>query len=294
MKPILTPRELAEAIGVSVSSVKRWVDAGTIEATRTAGGHRRIAIGEAVRFIRAQRSVVARPDVLGLSDVASVGDTFPAPGEEGEQLYEYLSTGASEEAKGLLLTLYLNGMSAAEIVDGPLQTSMARLGELWQHREDGIYLEHRATEIAFQAINRLRAVLPHRPSGPIAVGGAAPGDVYQLPSLCAATVLHAAGLSAVNLGANLPVASLEAAVDQLSANLVWMSCTGENLDAGTGNQLGRLADDLQARGIPIVVGGQRVEQLGLRSSANLRVARTMGELEAVAQGMNFPAATPLN
>ena len=292
MKPILTPRELAEAIGVSESSVKRWVDAGTIAATRTAGGHRRIAIGEAVRFIRSQQSVVTRPDALGLADVASVAETFPGPGEETDRLYSYLVSGASEEAKGLLLTLYLNGMNVAAIVDGPIRNSMVRLGELWQHQGDGIYLEHRATEIAFQAISRLRAILPHHASRPIAVGGAAPADVYQLPSLCAATVLHAAGLSAVNLGANLPIASLERAVDQLGASLVWVSATTSTLPTDAGREIRDLATRLERKQLPIVVGGQSSERLGLRSTGNLRVASTMSELEAVAQGMNFPATAP--
>ena len=52
MKPLLSPRELAQAIGVSESSLKRWADAGQIRVARTAGGHRRISIADAVRFIR--------------------------------------------------------------------------------------------------------------------------------------------------------------------------------------------------------------------------------------------------
>lgn len=52
MKPLLSPRELAQAIGVSESSIKRWIDDGLIGATKTAGGHRRIAGSEAIRFVR--------------------------------------------------------------------------------------------------------------------------------------------------------------------------------------------------------------------------------------------------
>ena len=33
MKPVLSPRELAEAIGVSESSIKRWIDDGVIQAS---------------------------------------------------------------------------------------------------------------------------------------------------------------------------------------------------------------------------------------------------------------------
>lgn len=293
MKPSLTPRELAQAIGVSESSVKRWVDDGSIAASKTSGGHRRIPIGEAVRFIRNTQSVLLRPDLLGLSDVASVADDFPGEGEETEVLFEHLRSGAAEEVKGLVLTLYLNGHSVAEIVDGPIQGSMARIGELWQHRPEGIYLEHRATEIVHQALVRLRTLLARQPSRPVAVGGAAPGDPYLLPSLGAAIVLEAAGMEAVNLGADLPIEALELAVDQLGASLVWISTSGSRIPAETGTLIRQLAHRLVKRRVPVVVGGRRVAALGLRSGDNLRVAKTLGELEAIAQGMHFSGDSTL-
>ena len=66
MLQLITPRQLADAIGVSESSLKRWADAGKIHVSRTDGGHRRIALTEAVRFIRDTKSTVVRPDLLGL------------------------------------------------------------------------------------------------------------------------------------------------------------------------------------------------------------------------------------
>jgi excisionase family DNA binding protein len=52
MQNTLSPRELAAAVGVSESSLKRWADEGRVKVARTAGGHRRIELAEAVRFIR--------------------------------------------------------------------------------------------------------------------------------------------------------------------------------------------------------------------------------------------------
>ena len=63
---LLTPKDLADAIGASERSVRRWLDAGTVKVTRTAGGHRRIALEEAVRFIRASGQQVVRPEILGV------------------------------------------------------------------------------------------------------------------------------------------------------------------------------------------------------------------------------------
>lgn len=72
LKPVLSTRELAEAIGVSESSIKRWADDGTVRAVRTIGGHRRIPFEEAIRFVRASNLRLVKPEVLGLHDVSSV------------------------------------------------------------------------------------------------------------------------------------------------------------------------------------------------------------------------------
>ena len=69
MKQSLSPRELGQAIGVSESSLKRWADEGRIKFARTTGGHRRIVLTEAVRFIRQAGMPVLRPHLLGLADL---------------------------------------------------------------------------------------------------------------------------------------------------------------------------------------------------------------------------------
>src|SRR6185295_13435922 len=70
-KSLLTPRELADAIGASESALRRWVDAGDIHMSRTAGGHRRIPVQEAIRFIRESGATVVRPEILGLAGLES-------------------------------------------------------------------------------------------------------------------------------------------------------------------------------------------------------------------------------
>ncbi|MGB5390214.1 MAG: helix-turn-helix domain-containing protein, partial [Thermoanaerobaculia bacterium] len=77
MKDVLSPKEFAQAIGVSESSIKRWVDSGTIPASKTAGGHRRIAMSEAVRFLRETKTPLLHPDILGLPDVSALGGDLP-------------------------------------------------------------------------------------------------------------------------------------------------------------------------------------------------------------------------
>ncbi|MEO7732315.1 MAG: helix-turn-helix domain-containing protein, partial [Kofleriaceae bacterium] len=67
MSTLLSPHDLAAALGVSESSLKRWIDAGRIRATRTEGGHRRVSIADALAFVRETHAPVARPELLGLA-----------------------------------------------------------------------------------------------------------------------------------------------------------------------------------------------------------------------------------
>lgn len=47
---LVSPTEAAELLGVSESSVRRWIDAGLMKAYRTIGNHRRVEMEELRRF----------------------------------------------------------------------------------------------------------------------------------------------------------------------------------------------------------------------------------------------------
>lgn len=286
MKPLLTPRELAEAIGVSESSLKRWADAGLVRVSRTGGGHRRISFAEAARFIRERRATIVRPDILGLPKLDGA-----ARGNEADRLFQFLNDGQAQQARGLLVTMFLEGRSVAEICDGPLREALARLGELWRHDDEGIFIEHRATDIVVGGLNQLRSALAGR-DGPVAVGCAPAGDPYFLTTLMAAMVCESVGLSPVNLGADTPISALRHAVARHRPLLVWVSVMSEEAAADGAAGFADLAEDLDRRGIALVIGGRHRDALAAAQRPLERVlfASTMGELAAFAQALTATAA----
>ena len=271
----LSPRELADALGVSESSLKRWVDAGKIVAFRTEGGHRRIAVAEAVRFIRETNAPVARPDLLGMPEIAiaqhgSLGSA--------ERLLDYLLEGDVVGARGFLLARYLGGASIGELSDGPIRDAMHALGELWHHSQQGIFVEHRGTDTCLQAVASLRTMIEPPANAPLALGAGPEDDPYILPSFLAAAVVAAAGLRAVNLGPDTPLVALQAAVQHHHPRLVWISASVP-INSARAKSISRWLSSL-APSVTPVIGGRHCAPLGGRGIVRVETMQELSQVTA--------------
>ncbi len=66
MTSTFTPKQAALALGVSESSVKRWVDSGRLSAGKTCGGHRKLALSAVVDMVRETGQELSHPEILGM------------------------------------------------------------------------------------------------------------------------------------------------------------------------------------------------------------------------------------
>ena len=285
---LFSPKDLATAIGVSESSVRRWIDDGDIRVVRTAGGHRRVAANDAVQFIRKLGAVVVRPEVLNLPALPLPGATEVGESASGdaERLFAALRDGNRELARGLVLSWYLAGRRLHELFDGPVRDAIQRVGELWTHDPRGVLVEHRATEICSGIVLDLRELLPAPDeSAPLAIGAAPAGDPYQIPTLMAGTVLAEAGLRDMNFGANTPLELLATEAVRSGARLVWVSISfvadAKSLRAAVRS----LAAALGHERIDLVIGGQASPGLAPRDASNVHAIGSMAELAAFGRGL---------
>ena len=284
IRQLLSPRALADAVGVGESSIKRWADSGQIQITRTSGGHRRIQLKEAIRFIREAGLEVVKHTHLGLS-IPSERDLSDASLEM--LLKEALLEGDQERATQLVQALYLEGCSVGTICDGPFSSALVHTGQLWrENAEDGILIEHRCTVIAIRALEQLRSIAAlSTANAPTAIGGALSGDQSQLPSLMATAVLEARGFRAVNLGGNTPTATFEAGIKAHSPALVWVSINHIECADLAQKSIQEIAEYSRERGIQVIVGGRGCDGLNMKSASNLFIARSISDLESFARGM---------
>lgn len=67
MREGFRPGQVAELLGVSVDTVRRWADAGSLRTTRTASGQRLIDRADLARFLAEQAGPPPEPPVVARS-----------------------------------------------------------------------------------------------------------------------------------------------------------------------------------------------------------------------------------
>jgi excisionase family DNA binding protein len=284
----LSPKELAAAIGVSESSLKRWVDSGRLTVQRTAGGHRRIPIEEAVRFVRAEGYTVRDPACFG---VACCGQVENADGLV-DAVYTALKNGDAQQCQNLVTTAYLSGMTVPALCDGPLMLALGRIREASLQGDDSIVNKHVAASIVVQVIEHIRQHLRRlSDDAPVALGGGVCDHHCLVPSLMFGVTLQDAGFRPVNLGPNTPDGAVIAAAKRYKPALVWRAITNSERPEQTAADVCRLAEQLGP--IPLVIGGREVHKLRLGCASRIHVIGSLCEFGAFARALalaTIPAA----
>ena len=252
-----SPAQLAPIVGVSESTMKRWVDAGYLRAVKTPGGHRKIAIPDLLAFLRGQRRLAPSLEALGLLAARSSEPEATALTPEG--LSGLLQQGDVDVARTLLLDEFKRGRPVEDILDRLVSPAMAHVGVLWAEGKIDVYEEHVATVRMWSLLLALRSLLPlPTDSAPLAIGAAPEGDPYVLPSLMAETTLLEMGWRTMNVGPDTPTTALLEAVRDHPPRLVWLSITTRDLPPAFFANYPRLYETAHARGIGVVIGGQGI------------------------------------
>lgn len=223
----LKTREVAVALGVSPSTIKRWVDLGILRASRTVGKHRLIASSEALRFAL-QRGMPHAG--LERSEAVAV-----SPGVVDDRVEEALGgalcEGRADEAMALIHAFHESAKGATDLGDSLIRPVMARIGHSWMVGLIDVYQEHLATQIVAAAVGDLIARVPRPPDGldvPLAIGTSPEGDMSFLPVLLGELVLRELGWRVLNLGSHLPFRSLSNAVADHRPRLVYLTINHMN------------------------------------------------------------------
>ena len=104
--------EVAKALGLGVSTVKRWVDDGVLPAHKTAGGHRKLLVADVLELVR--RGELPNANLAQLMDHRR-GHKLPAASELAEELRRSLLAGDADQVRLLIVGSYRRGVSIEDL-----------------------------------------------------------------------------------------------------------------------------------------------------------------------------------
>ena len=249
----VSPRQVADALGVSESSVKRWSDQGLIAAAKTAGGHRKLVLADVLRFVREQGYDIGRPESLGLPG------RLPRPTEDlvtPAALVAALVAGDAETARRLVVGLFIRGVALTDVFDHVVGPAIREVGDRWEHGDVRVFEEHRATVMVQRTLQEVRGLLPKPPArAPVAVVGTLSGDPYTIAIGMAELTLVERGWATTNLGPDTPAFTIVEAIGALRPRIVGLGVNAVvDLDAFS-RAFAEVAEAARAQRTAVVVGG---------------------------------------
>jgi MerR family transcriptional regulator, light-induced transcriptional regulator len=290
MKKSASPKQVARAIGVSESTLKRWCDRGLIPMTKTAGGHRKIETEAVLQFLRESGRTIAAPELLGLPVTA--GKTEWTLSRATDRIVTSLVNGEEAVARQIVFDLVLADHSMTAIFDDVLATVMHRIGEQWGCGEVAVYQERRACEICMRLLRECRQLMPVPASvAPVAIGATIENDFYTLPVTMAEIVLRSVGWKANSLGSNLPFDTLQRAVTETRPRLLWLSVSFIQDEAEFIQGVNDLFTLTTATGSAFAIGGQALTSALCRQLQYSAYCQSFRDLEMFARSLN-PIDTP--
>ena len=218
----LKTQQVAEALGVSVSSVKRWVDAGALQATRTMGRHRLVLLSSALSFAQREQFPVE-----GLLAISPSNNGSAVHAQLCERLLDALKSGDDQLSTALILSVYQDGAGVVDLADQLIRPAMERIGQGWFLGQWDVYEEHLATSLLITTLTGINQSLikSTSESRPLALGATPSGDPYVLPGLLAEIVVRGVGWNVRNLGCDLPLRSLAEATRRFRPRMIFLSAS---------------------------------------------------------------------
>lgn len=217
---LMSTGDVAEVLGVSEATVKRWADAGTLSCIRTPGGHRKFRLRDIAMHLASRRGPAHPNEVQQTESERDLDETVSA-----------LLVGDVEKVAGAVAAARLQRTAMAAIADNLLFPAMQRVRQATLGGRCEPFHEHIALNTLVEVTARQRPSLrvPGSTRGR-AVVAPAPGETSDVLARLASLVAVESGFDAYVLGTGLAATNVARSAEDLGASWVLLTCEkGENL-----------------------------------------------------------------
>ncbi len=274
----LTPKRVAQAIGVSESSLKRWCDRGLIACNRTSGGHRRVSRTSIVTFLRNSDHSIIRPELIGLPD--GIQKTDRSLGEAVDDYTLAILNGDETQSRRIVVESYLAGKSIAEIGELIVMPALQQVSTKQNGQSPDDTLE-RAQQVSETAISELRNLLPVVAlEAPLAIHAHLVSNEQHHSSLLVELCLQEIGWNAQSLNSGLSFDTLLVTAKVRNPNLIWLVVPEIDDESEFVSRLQQFHGELDPR-TTLLIGGDAIRPELRRSLRNVTRVNGLQQLRSI-------------
>ncbi len=245
MNHMVTVKDASQYLGVSASTFKRICEKHSIPLIRTLGGHRRIDrvdLDHAYYLLWGRSQRKHRSTELSALDITS-------------EMVEQLLDGNVHRVMSTLCARIDRLDELSHTLESTLITALWKVGELWRTGEIDIYQERICSNTACTVLDMILQRLPDIDGHScLAIGGTFECNFDTIGSKILSVALRSIGIRTIDLGCNLPAASIAKAAYDLNASIIWICHTHVlNLDSLLANH--QLLRKLLPSPVRVMIGG---------------------------------------
>ncbi len=269
----LSSNDVAEILGINISTLKRWTDSGVIECSRTAGGHRKFTM-QHVRDYYKNQNVARKNNDLGLEHLEHKRIYDLINKQDFSELARKLADASLESDELSVSTIingaYMKGIKVEYICDEIVEPASTMVENALRQG----YLSHVETFISRKLITRIvEGLNQNKPNG-LFNGKTAlcvnfEDNLPDLGVVMSEIVLRHHGYNVLNTGSHADLGNLQAVIEKKKVDLVLfflcdmqccMATVKDNLEK-TEKQTKLIAEMAQKAGVEVIFGGSGLQFL---------------------------------
>ena len=207
---VYNSNQVAEIVGVNVSTIKRWTLSGKLNCLKTPGGHRKFHVNHIKELLKSNKDLYTNIDISKL--VGSNKKILDAISNKNYKfLIRYCSnclvSGESNKFFSLCNSLVLIGNSYDSIFDDIIIPLLDHIGKQWLDGKISISEEHMASVKIRKFLSDLNNNFNYKNKSK-AFSFTLINDEHDIPLYMSEIILNEAKVEVFNLGPNLPMNDL--------------------------------------------------------------------------------------
>jgi len=283
----LNSKEVAMIMGVHVSTVKRWTDAGKLPCYQTPGGHRKFILRHINEFLAKNKKKSKKVNIIeleGIKDRKLIQNIDH--GEYEKLLPVFIKQALNADGNRLKTTLtglYMKQYLLHEIYDALVMPVLESIGDMWANNDISVAEEHLASNTIRNAVHALGETLERKDykDKSYTLSLALSGDEHDLPLIMTKQILEIKGIPVINCGRNTPANSIKRLLKKFQPDKIIVSLTyieNKKLAKQELDDLLKIASKTHAK---IYVGGAGIQYINGQQLKNVQLLHSMSDVTQI-------------